>query len=43
MRNVLTQLYDTIDLKCVVAAVEPALELYRAYLNWALDQTADWD
>ncbi|MGF1614745.1 MAG: DUF86 domain-containing protein [Gammaproteobacteria bacterium] len=36
MRNVLTHLYDTIDLDRVVAAVDPALELYRRFLEWAL-------
>ena len=36
MRNVLTHLYDTIDLDQVVAAVEPAVELYRQFLSWAL-------
>jgi uncharacterized protein YutE (UPF0331/DUF86 family) len=40
MRNVLTHLYDTIDLGRVAAAVDPALELYRAYLRWALDQVS---
>jgi uncharacterized protein YutE (UPF0331/DUF86 family) len=43
MRNVLTHLYDTIDLDRVVAAVEPALALYRQYLEWALEETAGWD
>lgn len=34
MRNVLTHLYDTIDQDRVIAAVEPAVELYRSYLEW---------
>ncbi len=36
MRNLLTHLYDTIDLTRVAAAAEPALDLYRRYLRWAL-------
>jgi len=36
MRNVLTHLYDIIDLDRVIAAVEPALDLYGAFLQWAL-------
>lgn len=36
MRNVLTHLYDTIDLDRVVAAVDPALVLYRSFLTWAV-------
>jgi uncharacterized protein YutE (UPF0331/DUF86 family) len=43
MRNVLTHLYDTIDLDRVIAAIEPALSLYREYLDWALEETARWD
>jgi uncharacterized protein YutE (UPF0331/DUF86 family) len=43
MRNVLTHLYDTIDLERVIAAIEPALSLYREYLDWALKETAGWD
>jgi uncharacterized protein YutE (UPF0331/DUF86 family) len=43
MRNLLTHLYDAIDLDRVVSAVEPALELYAAYLEWALEETAGWD
>ena len=42
MRNVLTHLYDTIDLDRVIAAVDPALALYRQYLDWALKETAGW-
>lgn len=36
MRNLLTHLYDTIDLTRVAAAIEPALDLYRRYFRWAL-------
>lgn len=39
MRNVLTHLYDVIDLGRVVAAVEPAVALYREFLDWALRWT----
>lgn len=35
MRNVLTHLYDTIDLDRVSQAVDPALELYSAFASWA--------
>jgi uncharacterized protein YutE (UPF0331/DUF86 family) len=38
MRNVLTHLYDVIDLDRVIAAVEPALALYRRFFDWALAQ-----
>lgn len=38
MRNVLTHLYDTIDLDRVIAAVDPAVHLYRDYLGWVLGQ-----
>lgn len=38
MRNVLTHLYDAIDLDRVIAAVDPAVKLYRAYLGWAVEQ-----
>jgi len=34
MRNVLTHLYDVIDLNRVVAAVEPALDVYGRYAKW---------
>jgi uncharacterized protein YutE (UPF0331/DUF86 family) len=34
MRNVLTHLYDEIDLDRVIAAVEPALALYRDFGAW---------
>ena len=36
MRNVLTHLYDDIDLDRVVAAVEPAVALYSRFLDWAV-------
>lgn len=38
MRDVLTHLYDTIDLSRVVRAVEPAVALYRDFLKWAVAQ-----
>jgi uncharacterized protein YutE (UPF0331/DUF86 family) len=38
MRNLLTHLYDTIDPTRVAAAIEPALDLYRRYLRWALTE-----
>jgi uncharacterized protein YutE (UPF0331/DUF86 family) len=38
MRNVLRHLYDVIDLDRVIAAVEPALALYRRFFDWALAQ-----
>jgi uncharacterized protein YutE (UPF0331/DUF86 family) len=38
MRNVLTHLYDVIDLARVIAAIEPALALYHAYDSWLVDQ-----
>jgi uncharacterized protein YutE (UPF0331/DUF86 family) len=38
MRNVLTHLYDEIDLARVVAAVEPSVRLYREFRDWALAQ-----
>lgn len=34
MRNLLTHLYDVIDLARVIAAVEPALALYEAFDDW---------
>lgn len=36
MRNVLTHLYDEIDLDRVVAAVEPAVTLYRDFAAWCI-------
>jgi uncharacterized protein YutE (UPF0331/DUF86 family) len=41
MRNVLTRLYDTIDMDRVMAAVDPAVTLYTAYLRWALSRFVD--
>jgi len=38
MRNVLTNLYDTIDLDRVMAAAGPAVKLYRDYLGWVLER-----
>jgi uncharacterized protein YutE (UPF0331/DUF86 family) len=38
MRNLLTHLYEQIDLDRVVAAVDPAMVLYGAFARWALDQ-----
>jgi len=35
MRNVLTHLYDVIDLGRVAAAVEPATDVYSQYADWA--------
>ncbi len=34
MRNLLTHLYDTIDLDRVVEAVDPAVEVYHQYEEW---------
>ena len=36
MRNVLTHLYDSIDLDRVIGSVEPAIALYERFLAWAL-------
>lgn len=36
MRNVLTHLYDEIDLDRVVAAVEPAVALYQGFSVWCV-------
>lgn len=36
MRNLLTHLYDEIDLNRVIAAVDPAVALYGAFAGWAL-------
>jgi uncharacterized protein YutE (UPF0331/DUF86 family) len=41
MRNVLTHLYDAIDLDRVTAAVDPAIPLYEAYANWAAGQLTE--
>lgn len=35
MRNVLTHLYDTIDLDRVIEAVPEALKVYAAFASWA--------
>lgn len=35
MRNLLTHLYDVIDLDRVVEAVDPAVSLYREFMAWA--------
>lgn len=40
LRNVLTHLYDTIDLDRVIDAVGPALGLYRAYRDWIVTRLA---
>lgn len=40
MRNVLTHLYDEIDLSRVIAAVEPAVRLYGEFRDWSLAQLA---
>jgi uncharacterized protein YutE (UPF0331/DUF86 family) len=37
MRNVLTHLYDEIDLDRVIAAVDPAIALYSAFAGWVID------
>ena len=38
MRNVLTHLYDEIDVERVIAAVEPAVALYQAFADWCIEQ-----
>jgi uncharacterized protein YutE (UPF0331/DUF86 family) len=38
MRNLLTHLYDTIDQQRVIEAVDPAVDLYRAFLDWVLSR-----
>ena len=38
MRNVLTHLYDEIDLDRVIAAVDPAIALYSRFADWVLDR-----
>ncbi len=43
MRNLLTHLYDTIDLDRVTAAIEPALEVYEEYAEWVEAQAAGRD
>lgn len=37
MRNVLTHLYDEIDLDRVIAAVDPAIALYSGFAGWVLE------
>ncbi|WP_018878339.1 HepT-like ribonuclease domain-containing protein [Thioalkalivibrio sp. ALE28] len=39
MRNVLTHLYDTIDLERVIGAVTPALQVYTQFAQWAEQRT----
>lgn len=39
MRNLLTHLYDTIDLDRVIATIEPALEVYGRFERWASSRT----
>ena len=41
MRNVITHLYDSIDLDKVIAAVDPAIALYETYLGWVIGQLDD--
>lgn len=38
MRNVLTHLYDEIDLDRVIAAVDPAIALYTGFAGWVLER-----
>jgi uncharacterized protein YutE (UPF0331/DUF86 family) len=38
MRNLLTHLYDVIDLGRVIAAIEPALTLYRTFDTWLVER-----
>jgi uncharacterized protein YutE (UPF0331/DUF86 family) len=38
MRNLLTHLYDSIDQRRVIEAVDPAVDLYRAFLDWVLSR-----
>ncbi len=38
MRNVLTHLYDTIDLDRVIAAIVPAIRVYTDFARWAEQQ-----
>lgn len=40
MRNVLTHLYDVIDLDRVIAAVKPAIGVYRRYADWVEERLA---
>ena len=43
MRNVLTHLYDEIDLDRVIAAVDPAVALYARFSGWVLEQLMEGD
>jgi len=38
MRNVLTHLYDEIDMERVIAAVDPAIALYGLFSVWAIER-----
>jgi len=40
--NILTYLYDAIDLDRVIAAVDRRWLFNREYLDWALNETASW-
>jgi uncharacterized protein YutE (UPF0331/DUF86 family) len=40
MRNVLTHIYDAIDLDLVIAAVDPAIALYQGFATWAAARVA---
>ncbi|MFE8035440.1 type VII toxin-antitoxin system HepT family RNase toxin [Thiohalocapsa marina] len=37
MRNILTHLYDDLDLTLVMNAIEPALDLYQRFAAWVMD------
>lgn len=41
MPNVLTHLYDEIDLDRVIAAVDPAVALYGRFAGWVLERLAE--
>jgi len=43
MRNILPHLYETIHPTRVAAAIDPALDLYRRYLRWALAEVDKLD
>jgi uncharacterized protein YutE (UPF0331/DUF86 family) len=43
MRNVLTHLYDEIDLDRVIAAVDPAVALYARFSGWVLQRLMSGD
>lgn len=40
MRNLLTHLYDTIDLDRVILAVDPAIALYERFAAWVATRSA---